>query len=61
MSRRLLVMPYQTLSDVGDAIESVACGNAKRVDGNGWKVYAAGTIIRVDIRTDALTDLDASD
>jgi len=35
------------------AVEYVSQGAAERVDGLGFKVYRAGTIIRVDIDTDA--------
>ncbi len=32
-----------------DAIHTVAHEGAKRVDGEGWKVYTVGTVIRIDI------------
>jgi len=35
---------------IEDACDNVARGRAKRIDGEGWKVYAAGTIIRIDIQ-----------
>lgn len=34
---------------IEDATVNVANGRAKRIDGDGWKVYAAGTMIRIDI------------
>jgi hypothetical protein len=37
---------------IADAYDYVRAGKAKRLDGAGWTVYAVGTIIRVDIRTD---------
>jgi len=40
-----------------DAIEKayhfVLAGSAARVDGDGWKVYRAGTIIRIDLEVQA--------
>jgi len=36
---------------ISDACEMVATGVAKRIDGEGWKVYLAGTVIRIDIAT----------
>lgn len=35
--------------DLGLAFELVRSGKALRIDGEGWKVYKAGTIIRIDI------------
>jgi hypothetical protein len=35
---------------IEDACETVAQGRVKRIDGDGWKVYAAGTVVRVDIQ-----------
>lgn len=32
------------------AYELVAGGAAGRIDGDGWKVYRVGTIIRLDIK-----------
>jgi hypothetical protein len=34
---------------IEDAVNVVAAGKAKRIDGEGWKVYAAGTIVRIDL------------
>ena len=34
---------------IREAVTSVANGRAKRIDGEGWKVYVAGTIVRIDI------------
>jgi hypothetical protein len=31
------------------AYETIKDGIATRIDGEGWKVYKAGTIIRIDI------------
>jgi hypothetical protein len=36
------------------AIAFISQGSADRVDGEGFKVYKAGTIIRVDIEEDAV-------
>ena len=35
---------------IKDAVHAIATGAAKRVDGEGWSVYAVGNIIRVDIK-----------
>jgi hypothetical protein len=35
---------------VEDACVTVACNKAKRIDGENWKVYSAGTVIRIDIQ-----------
>jgi hypothetical protein len=36
--------------DLADAVELVATGKAKRIDGECWKIYMVpGNIIRVDI------------
>jgi hypothetical protein len=38
-------------SAIKAAIELVRNGAVTKVEGNGWKVYAVGAIIRVDIST----------
>ncbi len=35
---------------IKDAFALVAKGDAKRIDGAGWSVYAVGSIIRIDVR-----------
>jgi hypothetical protein len=37
---------------IADAARLIATGTATRIDGKGWKVYRAGTIIRVDLSED---------
>jgi hypothetical protein len=34
---------------IEDAVNIVTAGRAKRIDGEGWKVYQMGTIVRIDI------------
>jgi len=34
---------------VGKAFDLVASGDANRIDGEGYKVYKVGTIVRIDI------------
>lgn len=34
---------------IARAVQSVKNGDAKRIDGDGWKVYATPGVIRVDI------------
>ncbi len=34
---------------IEDAVVNVANNKAKRIDGDNWKVYSAGNIIRIDI------------
>lgn len=34
---------------IASAYELVAKGSATRIDGDGWKVYRAGTIVRIDL------------
>jgi hypothetical protein len=36
-------------SSIADAVEYIAAGKAERLDGAGYKVYRAGSIIRIDI------------
>lgn len=36
---------------IEDAVNVVSTGRAKRIDGEGWKVYVIGTVIRIDIST----------
>jgi hypothetical protein len=31
------------------AVELVAAGGAQRVDGDGWKVYRVGMLVRIDL------------
>jgi hypothetical protein len=37
---------------IDEATRYVLTGNAERIDGEGWKVYRAGTIIRIDLSPD---------
>lgn len=34
---------------IAAAVELVLAGGAERVDGEGWKVYRVGAIIRIDL------------
>lgn len=34
---------------IAAAYDLVASGTASRIDGQGWKVYRAGTIVRIDV------------
>jgi hypothetical protein len=34
---------------IEDAVETVATGRAKRIDGEGWKVYMVVAVVRIDI------------
>ncbi len=43
--------PPEMWESIQDAFAYVLAGKAKRLDGDGWTVYAAGTIIRIDVRT----------
>jgi hypothetical protein len=39
---------------IADAVAYIAAGKAERLDGAGFKVYRAGSIIRVDIAAEFL-------
>jgi hypothetical protein len=38
---------------IQDSYHMVASGAVKRIDGEGFSVYSAGTIIRIDIKQEA--------
>jgi hypothetical protein len=40
------------LDHVEVAVRLVQNGTAERIDGDGWKVYRAGAIIRIDLAAD---------
>jgi len=41
---------------INKAIQNILDGDAKRIDGDGWLVYAVGSnVVRVDFKTDMLT------
>jgi hypothetical protein len=41
-----------TWDQIKKAVESINLNSVKRVDGDGWTVYAVGSnIIRIDIKT----------
>jgi uncharacterized membrane protein len=44
-----VVVSNEEWERVRAACVSVLAGSAIRIDGNGWKVYMAGTVLRVDV------------
>lgn len=46
--------PTNMWDAISTATDMVAAGTTKRVDGNGWKVYAMGGtgLVRIDINLD---------
>lgn len=37
-------------SAIEKAVELVRSGGVKRVDGEGWSVYAVGAVVRIDLK-----------
>ena len=46
-------MDADTWTKIAAAVATVVAGTAERLDGKGWKVYRAGTIIRIDLAQEA--------
>lgn len=41
-----------TWDHISVAVRMIQEGHVDRIDGDGWKVYRAGTIVRIDLAED---------
>jgi hypothetical protein len=48
---RLQVTDADDWVDIIEATERIADGHGKRIDGEGWKVYMVGSVVRIDVFT----------